>query len=178
LGPDEEQLRNDSNELARRLAKHYRGHWYHLLAPAIVANETLKRAVESSDTVSSILLDGQTADIYLVSVGGADPTLSTKVKSGLITASALSMMVEKHNVVGTICANMFDANGKPHLYPKGVLIGISLDDLQSRVESANYVLAVAGDLHKHKAIYGALKGGFINCLVTDQRCARWLLEKD
>ena len=37
-------------------------------------------------------------------------------------------------------------------------------------------IGVSSGVHKAEAIYGALRGGFVNILITDQECALKLLE--
>lgn len=175
LGPGEEFLRNESNELARRIAKHYRGTWYHLLAPAKVTSQNAKGIIEREKIISDVMSDALSADIYLVGIGETSAS-STKVAAGLISRQKLEELVKSKKVVGSICAQMFTSDGECCPYPEGVIVGISLDDLKKSIKKGSYVLAVAGGEARYKAILGALNAGFINCLVTDQRCAKWILE--
>lgn len=51
------------------------------------------------------------------------------------------------------------------------IIGISFEDLKK----IPHVIAVAGGIDKTHAIYAALKGKLIHCLITDSRIAEKLL---
>jgi DNA-binding transcriptional regulator LsrR (DeoR family) len=54
------------------------------------------------------------------------------------------------------------------------LIGLNIN----RLKEMNNVLAVAGGEKKLDAIYGALKGGYIHTLVTDETTARALMKME
>jgi deoxyribonucleoside regulator len=51
---------------------------------------------------------------------------------------------------------------------------VNLDDLKKKEHS----ILVAGGPNKIEGIYGALKGGYANVLVTDQFTAQFLLDKN
>jgi DNA-binding transcriptional regulator LsrR (DeoR family) len=51
------------------------------------------------------------------------------------------------------------------------VVGISLDNL-SRIET---VIGVAGSSRKGAAILGALRGGYVNVLITDDQAAQKVL---
>jgi DNA-binding transcriptional regulator LsrR (DeoR family) len=73
--------------------------------------------------------------------------------------------------VGELCLRFYDAEGRP---VKGALegrvIGIELEALR-RVPRA---VALGGGRRKVAAILGALRGGWVNTLVTDQFTAQRL----
>ena len=74
--------------------------------------------------------------------------------------------------VGVICGRFFDAAGQPVLGELDErMVGLSLDEL-ARVPIR---LAVAGGGEKTAALLGALRGGHLTELVTDERTAQRLL---
>ena len=76
-------------------------------------------------------------------------------------------------VVGDILGQFFDADGRVVNLPiHDRRIGIELSDLASIPK----VVGVAGGLHKDEAILGALRGGFLDVLVTNELAALRLLE--
>jgi len=76
-------------------------------------------------------------------------------------------------VVGDILGQFFDADGNVVDLPiHDRRIGIELSDLAHVPK----VVGVAGGLHKTAAILGALHGGFLDVLVTNELAAIRLLE--
>lgn len=53
------------------------------------------------------------------------------------------------------------------------VIGITVD----KIKAIPNVIAVAGGTEKQDAILAALKGGYINVLVTDEKTAEFLLNQ-
>ena len=76
-------------------------------------------------------------------------------------------------MVGDILGQFFDASGSVVRLPiHDRRIGIELSDLAQIPK----VVGVAGGLHKVEAILGALRGGFLDVLVTNELAALRLLE--
>ncbi len=77
------------------------------------------------------------------------------------------------SAVGDICMRFFDSAGRP--VPSGLpgIIGIELEQLRR----ARLRIGVAGGAEKTDALLGAVRGEYINALVTDESAARLMLEK-
>ena len=76
-------------------------------------------------------------------------------------------------MVGDILGQFFDAEGNVARLPiHDRRIGIELSDLKYIPK----VVGVAGGVHKAHAILGALHGGFLDVLVTNELAAIRLLE--
>jgi lsr operon transcriptional repressor len=76
-------------------------------------------------------------------------------------------------VAGDILGQFFDADGNVIDLPiHDRRIGIDLSDLKNIPK----VVGVAGGLHKAEAILGALHGGFLDVLITNELAALRLLE--
>jgi DNA-binding transcriptional regulator LsrR (DeoR family) len=74
---------------------------------------------------------------------------------------------------GDICSRFYDLVGRRiQLDLADRTISIDLDILKG----LDYSIAVAGGAHKVPAILGALRGRFINVLITTEETARLLLE--
>jgi DNA-binding transcriptional regulator LsrR (DeoR family) len=171
FGRGEEMQRNDSNELSRRIAKHYGGTWEQLLCPAKVGSFEAKRNLEKEEVISRVMREARNCDIYLVGAGG--------MRADTSADSPLTQIARTRGAVGTICAQMYTVDGEGCLRPErsGAIMGISLDDLRKSAGNDSYVFAVAGGESRHRAVLGALRTGCINCIVTDQRCAEWVIEQ-
>ena len=69
----------------------------------------------------------------------------------------------------------FDEDGRPvYTSLQSLLIGITLEDMKN----IDTVVCVAGGSEKVQAIKGALKGGFIDVLITDFHTANQLIIND
>ena len=92
--------------------------------------------------------------------------------SGFDVKNELSELIEA-GVVGSICAQTYDINGNP--LSRGFnshMIGITLDELKV----AKNVIAVSGGKRKAAAVLGALRGGYVDVLVTDSQCVNEILK--
>lgn len=183
FGKGEEMQRNDSSELSRRIAKHYRGTWEQLLCPAKVSSSEVKESLLKEEVISHVMREGRNCDIYLIGMGGVRSDALVRFVpegAGLLTEDLLTQMARTKGVVGTMCARMYTADGEecPHPEGNGAIMGISLDELRRSAGNGSYVLVVSGGETRHRAVLGALKTGCVNCIVTDQRCAEWVIEQE
>ena len=183
FGKGGEMQRNSSSELSRRIAKHYRGTWEQLPCPAKVSSPKVKRILMNEEAISHVMREGKNCDIYLIGMGGvrSDPSVKfVPEAAGLVTEDLLTQMVRTKGVVGTMFGQMYTIDGEECPYPEenGALMSITLDDLRKSAGNGSYILVVSGGRTRHRAVLGALRTGIINCIVTDQRCAEWVIEQE
>jgi deoxyribonucleoside regulator len=144
----------------------------HLPLPAIVDHIVVKQAMEADRHIKRILDLGKKANIAIFTVGTV-LNESLLFRLGYFTDEDLATLHE--SAVGDICSRFFDENGKlcnPSLNER--TLGIDLESLKKKEQS----ILVAGGANKIDGIYGALKGGYANILVTDQFTAKFLLDKE
>ncbi len=161
------------NEVARRIAQAFRGQWFLLAAPAVVENASIRQALEREELVSTVLEMARRADVALIGVGTTDHHFSGAVTLGYISEDEMLAM-EELGAVGEICYRFFDASGTP--CSSGLddrVIGLSLEELR-RIPMK---IGLAGGDNKVEALWGALRGGYINVLITDELTARNLLDR-
>ena len=83
--------------------------------------------------------------------------------------------LRERGVVGDILGQFFDARGQVVELPiHDRRIGIDVADLRNIPK----VVGVAGGTHKAEAILGALHGGFLDVLITNELAAMRLLEME
>ena len=103
------------------------------------------------------------------SITGLKPDTPVAAGGGDQSAQAVGV-----GAVGDILLRFFDENGKPVKGPlSSRVVSMSLEQL-ARV---NRAIAVAGGARKYKAILGALRGKWINVLVTDRCTAERLVQE-
>jgi len=77
----------------------------------------------------------------------------------------------ERGAVGDICLRYFDAQGQPVLEEdEEFVVSVALPKLRS----IHRVLGLAGGQNKVQAIRGALKGGYLDILITDLDTAQAL----
>jgi lsr operon transcriptional repressor len=140
-------------------------------APNIASSPALAAALREEPTIQDVLKQACSVDQAVVGVG-TPTTDATIVQLGYLTAADARDLRER-GVVGDILGQFFDANGKVADVPiHDRRIGIDLEDLKYIPK----VVGVAGGLHKVPAILGALHGGFLDVLVTNELAAVRLLD--
>ena len=78
------------------------------------------------------------------------------------------------NVAGDICMQFYDEDGNTSPFKEdNNVVGIDIHQLKKVPHS----IGIAGGTDKLSAIRGAIKGRYINTLITDISCAQALLEQ-
>ncbi|GJI59208.1 DeoR family transcriptional regulator [Bacillus altitudinis] len=161
-----------ANQLAYELAKKMNGTCSYLYAPAILETEELKERLMAMQDIEAVLEEGRNVDIALIGIG--NPHKGSTLKTvGYLKEEDLSGL-RQSGAVGDIGFRFFDGEGKPvqdELNQK--VIGLSLEQLKS----VKKVIAVVEGTHKAESILGALNGGFIQVLVTDELTAAAILKE-
>ena len=139
--------------------------------PIMASTPALAAALRDEPTVQQVLK--QACDVEHALVGVGTPTAdATIVHMGYLNPADVRGLRER-GVVGDILGQFFDADGNVVDLPiHDRRIGIELSDLMHVPK----VVGVAGGLHKAQAILGALHGGFLDVLVTNELVAIRLLE--
>jgi lsr operon transcriptional repressor len=139
--------------------------------PIVASTPELAAALKAEPAIQSVLK--QACDVDQAIVGVGTPTAdATIVQMGYLEAEDVRTLHD-HHVVGDILGQFFDAAGRVVKLPiHDRRIGIELTDLAQIPK----VTGVAGGLHKVDAILGALRGGFLDVLVTNELTALRLLE--
>jgi len=139
--------------------------------PIMASTPALAAALRDEPTVQQVLK--QACDVEHALVGVGTPTAdATIVHMGYLNPADVRGLRER-GVVGDILGQFFDADGNVVELPiHDRRIGIELSDLMHIPK----VVGVAGGLHKAQAILGALHGGFLDVLVTNELVAIRLLE--
>ncbi len=162
----------DGPELAQSLARTLGASYHTLHAPLLVEDISMRAPLMGESNVHQTLTLARQADLALVGIGSVEPDLSSLVRAGYLSEREMLAVKEK-GAVGDICATHYDLNGRIlDIDINQRVVGIELNDL---VSSDCEVVAVAGNDRKFPAILGALRGGFIDVLITDTSAAQAVL---
>ncbi|MGI9861096.1 sugar-binding transcriptional regulator [Moorella naiadis] len=158
------------NELADTIAQVFGGTAYSLHAPALVGSAEVKEALINDSSLSTEIGLWPQVTVAVVGIGppiSVSPMLSTNYFGD---SDVLALM--RQGAVGDICARFFDGYGRLCQAPVNErIIAVDLEMLQQ----VPTVIGVAGGPEKVRSILGALRGRWINTLVTDLSTAEELI---
>ncbi|MFD3488633.1 sugar-binding transcriptional regulator [Streptomyces sp. NPDC058665] len=138
---------------------------------ALVGSRELRVLLSREPAMADVMRAWSRLTLALLGIGSLDPSPLLRRSGNAITAED-QRALKKLGAVGDVCARYFDADGNSVDAPfNDRLIGIEPDQLRA-VERR---IAVAGGMDKVAAIRGAVRGRWINILVTDVDVARELL---
>lgn len=161
----------DSYKVSSLLADRCGGEVEHLYTPLIVETTAARQALLSDPQISSVLERAASSDLAVVSVGTVDLD-SFLFLAGYVDESGIRALADR-GAVGDALGHFFDINGRPVPCPTDDrLMGLSLSEL-SRIPK---VVCVAGGLPKVLSMVGALRGRYVNVLITDADTAQALVE--
>ena len=162
----------DGPDLARFLANVYGGEYRYLHAPLIVESQRVQEAFHQELMIQETLAIARRADVALVGIGSLHPEESSLLRAGYLDEGALAQL-RTQGAIGDICARHYDALGSVlDIELNRRIVGIELNDLRN----IDRVIAVAGGESKAETILGALRGGYVNVLVTDDAAAQKVIE--
>lgn len=174
LGGVQGRATTDVNNLVAQLAERLGGKAYRLHAPAFVDTSEHREMLLSVGPIKEILDITRQANIALLGVGTVEPEKSRFVEFTALSAEDMRRVAETCGGVGEIGAYVYDIEGKPcaEEYAKRV-IGLSLQELK-RIP---IVIGVAATAAKALPLYGALRGGYLHTLITDEAAAQGVLQR-
>lgn len=143
-------------------------------APLRASSPEIAQTLRHENSVRDVMLTAQAADVAVVGIGAINQKDdATILKSGYI-AQGEQLMIGRKGAVGDILGYFFDAHGEiiPDIKIHHELIGLELTSLTT----IPTVIGVAGGVDKAEAIIAAMRGNYINGLVTDQETAEKMIQ--
>lgn len=158
------------SNIAREFSSAFKGSAYALAAPVIASSPETLEVLERDAEVVRAFQTARQSDIALVGVGG------TTVNSSILLGGNMSESdvedLKSVGAVGDVNARFYDTDGNPVETARTALVlGLTLEEFKD----IPLRIAAAAGMAKVEAIAGAMRGGIINGLITDQPTARALL---
>jgi len=155
-----------TNSVAKNIADRLGGISYMIHSPAILDSREIREIVENDSNTREIIKLSEKIDTALVGLGDIGPE-STLIKTGCFSLEEFKYL-DSLGAVGDINLIFINENGKhvPNKIDERI-VRISPD----RLKKVKNVIGVAFGRRKLKVILGALRGGLINILFTDQETA-------
>jgi deoxyribonucleoside regulator len=161
----------DAPELIRRIAKVYGGNYRYLYAPQYISDDYARKALMREPIINDTLFLANKSDIIITGIGTIKAIFSSALWTRYFEKN-LEKYLKDHNAVGCTCGYIYDINGnKLDVEQNKKLIGIDLNT----VRHAQYSIGIVTGKLKVEAILGALRGKYINVLVTDDDTATKIL---
>ncbi|WP_419836333.1 transcriptional regulator LsrR [Xenorhabdus littoralis] len=142
-------------------------------APLRASTRQVAATFREEHSVRDMILTACAADIAVVGIGAINQKhQATIMRSGYISDGE-QLMFGRKGAVGDILGYFFNEEGRlvSDMEIHQELIGISLPELKTIPN----VIGVAGGIEKAEAIVAALRGGYINSLVTEEQTAKAML---
>jgi len=162
----------DGIDLTKQFANAYGGTYHYLYAPLFVKDKDMREKLMKDPYISDTLALAKRSTLILTSIGSINSTISNSAWNAYID-SYTQFELQSNGVIGHIGGHFYDINGKQaDVELNKNIIGIELEDF---LKVPN-VICVAGSEEKAKALLGAIRGGYIKTLITDNTAALKILE--
>lgn len=159
-------------ELVRELAVRLGADYRFLHAPAALDSSVARDALLSETSIADALNRAAQADLAFVGIGTPTHGSSEAVLKSLGLDNKAQHEFWSSEPAGDIAARYFTAAGNPvHGTVEDRVLAVTLSDLVA----IPHVVGVASGRAKTPGVLGALRGGLIDSLVTDESLARSVL---
>jgi DNA-binding transcriptional regulator LsrR (DeoR family) len=159
-----------ATRLTSRMAQLVNGDAVFLPVSGVLATEAARDILMADEVTRQSMGLFDSVTTALVGIGAIDPSPLLAQSGNIFSPKELDLLREQ-KAVGDILLRFFDKNGR--MVETGLekrVISMSLEQLTK----VSRVVAVAGGSRKYAAILGALRGHWINILITDHFTAKRL----
>lgn len=143
---------------------------YIVPSPLIVSSKNIAEHMLAEQPVKKVIEMVPYSNLTVIGIGALNER-ATLIKEGYLNSNDFEIL-KSMGAVGDLLCQFYDIKGEIlDLDIHRKLISTDIDVLKS----LNHVVAVAGGIEKKDAIIGALKGGYIDVLITDEQVAQSLI---
>ncbi|OXM84861.1 sugar-binding transcriptional regulator [Paenibacillus rigui] len=159
-----------ANSNTATIADKLKSKYWQLHAPAVVTHEQTGKLLKQEPDIDKVLQQAKRCQVAVIGIGEVSEHASI-VQSGNFTSADLDQ-VKAGGAAANLCASFLDGNGQTIALPvNDRMIGLTAQELRGIPN----VVAVAGGQDKVAAITAALRGKWIDILVTDAATAEAVL---
>lgn len=145
---------------------------YMLPAQSIEQSVEEKEKLLRTSGVSEVVNMFDNVNLAIVGIGMLEPSNLLRNSGNYFDEETLKELAGR-GAVGDISLHYYNQQGQPVLEDKdNPVIGMTLKQL----DACDHVVALAGGLDKTEAIKGALRGGYIDVLITDRITAEAIVK--
>lgn len=145
----------------------------HLIpSPLLLSSREIRDALREEPCIAEIYRMIPLSSMSVVGIGSMSEE-ATIIKNGILNRNDFTVL-SLQGAVGDILSNFLNKDGQPvSMGQEPRLMSTSLEDLRK----LDNVIGTAGGPEKVDAILAALRGGYLDVLITDEDTASALLEK-
>jgi DNA-binding transcriptional regulator LsrR (DeoR family) len=161
---------SQATRITGRLAQVVGATGVYLPAPGLLASPDMRQMFMTDPTIAPVLTEWRRLTTALVGIGSVEPSPLLRESGNAIAASEVASLRRK-KAVGDVCLRFFDKHGK-HIDSEldNRVVGIDAPTLLAVPRK----VALAGGARKFTAIKAALRGGWVDVLITDLQMAKQL----
>ena len=142
-------------------------------APLLVSSKEMCKAMRDEPPIQEIARMVRLATMTVVGIGAMNED-ATIISNGILNPNDF-LYLSMQGAVGDILTHFFDRDGSPiHSDIEERLFSTSLNTLKS----LNNVIGISGGPQKVEAIRAALRGSYLDVLITDEDTALQLIDAD
>lgn len=172
-GVGQPAIQHEATVATERLAQLTDAEALFLRVPGVVPTSDLRAAIIENDPHARRALTSlDELDVALVGIGNATIVPPLVGGDNFFTQEQFDH-VRALGAVGEINLRFMDADGNPvRSELDDLVIGVDL----AQIRRAQRRIGISGGQSKHAAVLAAVRGGWINVLITDEETARFLLD--
>lgn len=169
-GPGTMKTKHHVNTIVYTVAQEFNGTPYYIDAAAIVEKKETRDEIANSAYFRNIIDLWSKLSVAVVGIGNPIQS-SNMVWSGFFGDKEIAEL-DNLKAVGDICSRFFDQDGN---YVDTELTDRTIAIELEKLKELDYSIGIAESIEKVPSILGALRGGYINILVTTDETARELI---
>lgn len=169
-GVSKHTIPTGAGRIVDAVTKAGKGTGYMFPVPALVDSKEIFDALKKDSTINSVLNMAKEAEVTIFSIGAVEKK-SILYEVGYLDDNDFDQL-KKADAAGDIALRFFDIQGRianENLNER--VVGLALEDLKDK----KYNIAIVVGERKAVGILGALRGGYVNVLYTDEKTARKVL---
>ena len=162
----------DGADLTRTLSMKLGAQHYYFPAPLVVSDPDMKNRLMEERSIKEAMEKANDVDIAIVGIGNINTSRSSLINGEAIDELTLKE-VRKHKPAGDILACQIGNNGEIlEVSLNERIIGVHINTLKD----IPTVIAVSSGSEKVEAVHAAIKGGWVNVLVSDDETIEAVLD--
>lgn len=153
------------HELVREFAARLGGRYSYLHAPAILGSPAMVSELRSLQAIAAELDKARAADLAFVGIGAYGQGFAAQLLESAHLTRAERAAFDAAPPAGDILARFYDERGMQLETPlRDRVLALELDELRE----IPTIVGIAAGQDKGRGIWGALRGGLVDVLITDQ----------
>lgn len=163
----------DGPSLTLSLSEALGGKHYIPYVPLMVESDEVYQGLSNQPNIREVLGMTSKMDVAVMGIGSVDPEYSGVFRAGYLTIDEMDE-VHQRGAVGELSGYYYDING--NIMEAEFYSRLFSSDIRNLVKSSCMTFGIAGGKHKVLPIVGALRGHFLDVLITDEEAAEEALK--